>query len=162
MTQSGAGSATGSATGPSAGPAALEIEVIVDEGVKPDASAEALVGAAVATLERLKVAAGHIAIEIVSDVRIQELNKEYRAKDEPTDVLSFPVDGESIASGVIPVGEDGQLELGDVVICPPRTEDMVEATVHGVLHLCGFDHETDSGEMLEIQDEIVDQLRAGK
>ena len=37
---------------------------------------------------------------------------------------------------------------------------MVEAIVHGVLHLCGFDHETDDGEMLALQDEIVDGLKS--
>jgi probable rRNA maturation factor len=143
-------------------PAALEIEVIVDDGVDPGASPESLTGAAAATLERLGVSKGHVAIEIVDESRIHELNLEYRAKDKPTDVLSFPVDGEEIATGVVPAAGAEPVELGDVVICPPHTEDMVEATVHGILHLCGFDHESDSGEMLALQDEIVDRLRASK
>ena len=46
----------------------------------------------------------------------------------------------------------GPRELGDVVICPEHTEDLTEAVVHGVLHLCGYDHETDDGEMLALQD----------
>ena len=45
------------------------------------------------------------------------------------------------------------------MICPEHTADVVEATVHGVLHLCGFDHETDSGEMLALQAEILAGLR---
>jgi probable rRNA maturation factor len=52
----------------------------------------------------------------------------------------------------------GPRELGDVVICPEHTEDMVEAVVHGVLHLCGYDHERDDGEMLALQDRIVASL----
>jgi probable rRNA maturation factor len=94
---------------------------------------------------------GHLAVELVSEERIRELNRDYRGRDEPTDVLSFPVD-EAAASA-------GPRELGDVVICPEHTSDLVEATVHGVLHLCGFDHETDNGEMLELQRRVLRSLR---
>ena len=52
-----------------------------------------------------------------------------------------------------------QRELGDVFICPEYTEDLVEAVVHGVLHLTGMDHETDEGEMLAVQAEIMGWLR---
>ena len=69
------------------------------------------------------------------------------ACDAPTDVLSFPIDGAGPAAG--------PRELGDVVICPEHTADLVEATVHGVLHLCGYDHETDDGEMLALQESIA-------
>ena len=94
---------------------------------------------------------GHLAIELVGEDRIRELNREYRGKDEPTDVLSFPVDEDAPAVG--------PRELGDVVICPEHTADLVEATVHGVLHLCGYDHETDNGEMLELQQRVLRSLR---
>jgi probable rRNA maturation factor len=94
---------------------------------------------------------GHLAIELVDEERIRQLNREHRGKDEPTDVLSFPVDERGPAAG--------PRELGDVVICPEYTADVVEATVHGVLHLCGFDHETDDGEMLELQQQVLRSLR---
>jgi len=45
------------------------------------------------------------------------------------------------------------------VICPEQTEDLTEAVVHGVLHLCGYDHETDAGEMLALQDRVMEGLR---
>jgi probable rRNA maturation factor len=62
-------------------------------------------------------------------------------------VLSFPIDeGDS---------GPGPRELGDVVVCEPQCENVTEAVVHGVLHLCGLDHETDDGQMLEIQDRIM-------
>jgi probable rRNA maturation factor len=48
--------------------------------------------------------------------------------------------------------------LGDVVICPEQTVDLAEATVHGVLHLCGYDHENDDGEMLELEDAAMTEL----
>ena len=50
-------------------------------------------------------------------------------------------------------------ELGDVVICPEHTVDLDEAVVHGVLHLVGMDHETDEGEMLALQAEVVSWIR---
>jgi probable rRNA maturation factor len=53
----------------------------------------------------------------------------------------------------------GERELGDVVICPEHTADLDEAVVHGVLHLVGMDHETDQGEMLAVQAEVVSWLR---
>jgi probable rRNA maturation factor len=138
---------------------ALEIELVTEGGIDPGVSTESLVAAARTTLEQLGVEDGHVAIEIVGEFRIHELNLEHRGKDAPTDVLSFPVDGEEIAEhGPPPLQVTGALELGDVIINPQHTVDMHEAVVHGVLHLCGFDHEVDDGEMLELQDEIVSGL----
>jgi probable rRNA maturation factor len=93
---------------------------------------------------------GHVAVEFVDAERIAALNREHRGKDGPTDVLSFPVDERE------PVGPR---ELGDVVICPEHTGDLLEAVVHGVLHLTGMDHERDDGEMLALQAEIVGWMR---
>ena len=94
---------------------------------------------------------GHLAVELVDEERIRELNRDHRGKDEPTDVLSFPVDEDGASAG--------PRELGDVVICPEHTEDVEEAVVHGVLHLCGYDHETDDGEMLALQRRVLSELR---
>jgi probable rRNA maturation factor len=91
---------------------------------------------------------GHLAVEYVDAERIKELNAEHRGKDEPTDVLSFPIDGAEVHAS-------GPHELGDVVICPEHTADIAEAIVHGTLHLVGMDHETDNGEMLALQAEIL-------
>jgi probable rRNA maturation factor len=66
-------------------------------------------------------------------------------------VLSFPVDGAGATAG--------PRELGDVVVCAARSHDPVEVVVHGVLHLCGMDHETDSGEMRALQDRVMGELR---
>ncbi len=94
---------------------------------------------------------GHLAIAFVAADAMRRLNAIHRGVDRPTDVLSFPVDG--------PGPTAGPRELGDVVICPEHTEDLVEAVVHGVLHLCGYDHEADDGEMLAVQAEILSWLR---
>ena len=107
--------------------------------------------AAEAALAAAGVSDGHLAVAFVDEDEIRRLNREHRGRDEPTDVLSFPVDGSGDAAG--------PRELGDVVVCPPRTHDTIEVVVHGVLHLCGMDHETDSGEMLALQDRVVAELR---
>jgi probable rRNA maturation factor len=90
-------------------------------------------------------------VEFVDAERIAELNAAHRGKDGPTDVLSFGVDEDGVPAG--------PRELGDVVICPEHTEDLLEAVIHGVLHLTGMDHETDEGEMLALQAEILGWVR---
>jgi probable rRNA maturation factor len=110
----------------------------------------ALRQAAEAALRAAGVVDGHLAIELVDAERIRELNREHRGLDRPTDVLSFPVDEDGPAAG--------PRELGDVVVCPAYTHDPREAVVHGVLHLCGYDHETDNGEMLSLQDRVMELL----
>ncbi len=90
---------------------------------------------------------GHVAIAFVDEDRIRELNREHRQTDRPTDVLSFGIDEDGA-----PIGPR---ELGDVVICPPRTDNLREAIVHGALHLSGMDHEGDEGEMLALQAELM-------
>ena len=94
---------------------------------------------------------GHLSVELVGTGRIRELNRAHRALDTPTDVLAFPVDGAGEVAG--------PRELGDVVVCPNEAEDVIEAAVHGVLHLCGYDHEADGGEMLELQAAVLAELR---
>jgi probable rRNA maturation factor len=94
---------------------------------------------------------GHVAVEFVDAARIAELNEAHRDKPGPTDVLSFPIDELGATHG--------PRELGDVVICPEHTVDLEEAVVHGVLHLTGMDHETDDGEMLALQAELLSWTR---
>jgi probable rRNA maturation factor len=109
-----------------------------------------------AALAAVGVDEGHLAVEIVDPERIRQLNREHRGKDEPTDVLSFPIDELGPAAG--------PRELGDVAICPELCVDMTlnETVVHGVLHLCGHDHETDDGEMLALQAEILGSAAPGR
>jgi probable rRNA maturation factor len=94
---------------------------------------------------------GHVAIEFVDEERIRELNRDHRHVDQPTDVLSFGIDEDGASAG--------PRELGDVVICPELTADLPEAIVHGALHLVGMDHETDEGEMLALQAELLRWVR---
>ena len=132
----------------------LEIEVIGVDPVRHDGlsvtEAEQLCALALASAG---IEDGHVAIELVDEARMRELNREYRGADRPTDVLSFPVDGDGA-----PVGPR---ELGDVVICAAYASDVREAVVHGVLHLTGMDHELDDGEMLALQAELMSWTRPG-
>jgi probable rRNA maturation factor len=124
----------------------LEVDVIGDALTTAQVREACAVAASSAGIED-----GHVAVEFVDAERIAELNEQHRGKSGPTDVLSFPVDEAGTAAG--------PRELGDVVICPEHTEDLLEAVVHGVLHLTGMDHERDDGEMLALQAEIVGWLR---
>jgi len=104
-----------------------------------------------AALDAAAVGEGHLAVELVDAGRIRELNREHRNVDAPTDVLAFPIDELGATAG--------PRELGDVVICPEHCSDVTEAAVHGALHLCGYDHEADDGEMLALQARVMAGLR---
>jgi probable rRNA maturation factor len=133
----------------------LEVEVIGAELVAPTPATEQADGPTAAEVGELctlvlssaGITEGHVAVEFVDEERIRELNRDHRDHDEPTDVLSFGVDQDGPPAG--------PRELGDIVICPEQTEDVREAIVHGALHLSGMDHETDDGEMLALQAELM-------
>ena len=124
----------------------LEVEVLGESLPAEQVRRACVLAAATAGVED-----GHVAVVFATPDEIAALNAEHRGKEGPTDVLSFPVDGAGPVSG--------ERELGDVVICPQRTEDLTAAVVHGVLHLVGMDHDTDDGEMLALQAEVVSWLK---
>jgi probable rRNA maturation factor len=126
----------------------LDVEVIGIEAVVAEGpTAVELEELCALALSSAGIEEGHVAIEFVDEDRSRELNFTHRRIDSPTDVLSFGVDEAGVSAG--------PRELGDIVICPPRTEDLREAVVHGALHLSGMDHETDEGEMLALQAELM-------
>ncbi len=99
-------------------------------------------------LERI----GEVSVVLVDPETIRNLNLEFRDRDEPTDVLSFEVDG--------PYGE----MVGEVVICPECADpgmSVDELVVHGALHLGGMDHGEDFGasEMARVQRAVMEELR---
>jgi probable rRNA maturation factor len=133
----------------------LDVEVIGVDVVAPGGAEEAADGPTAAEVGELCTLAlssagiteGHVAVQFVDEERIRTLNRDYRDLDEPTDVLSFGVDEDGPAAG--------PRELGDIVICPDQTADVREAIIHGALHLSGMDHETDDGEMVALQAELM-------
>ena len=100
--------------------------------------------------------AGEVAVRVVDTQEMQELNRDFREKDKPTNVLSFPAGAlEGLPSGA-------ELPLGDIVVCAPVVRDealgqgkalgdhWAHMIVHGTLHLLGYDHETEP-EALEME-----------
>ena len=103
------------------------------------------------------------AIAFVSDRRMRALNKEFRAQDKTTDVLSFPFEADEF---------DARDDfLGDIVISLEQAQrqaaendlaleaEIKQLILHGILHLCGYDHETDDGEMNRRELELRELLK---
>jgi probable rRNA maturation factor len=129
----------------------VAVEVENHSGWRIDEQAAAGVMAAALGAEGL--GEGEVGVIFVDEPRIAELNGAHRGKPIATDVLSFPLDGRD----QLPAGLPRQ--LGDVVVCPAvaREQGTPIATllVHGALHLAGYDHETDGGEMLARQEQLL-------
>ena len=104
-----------------------------------------------AVLEALGQGHTELSVLFTNDAKIRELNYNYRDKDRPTDVLSFPQDEDA-------VDEDGRRILGDVAISVETAvqqaqdheltleQELMLLTIHGVLHLLGHDHERSAKE----------------
>ena len=101
---------------------------------------------AIHTLKAEGVQAGELNLIFVDSQNIQQLNKTYLGKGEPTDVLAFPIDSFDVST------TDTPLLLGDVIICPEKAmenakaqnktleEEIALLVLHGVLHILGYDH----------------------
>ncbi len=115
--------------------------------------------------ELLNVSGWELGIRFVSLAEMRLLNRDFRGKDEPTDVLSF---GEDLVLQQTP-----SVLKGDLAICVERVfeqakdfevtpeEELKRVTLHGFLHLQGWDHETNSPEepMLKLQEELLSRLQ---
>ena len=110
------------------------------------------------TCARVGVERATVGLMVIGPDEMARINGEHRDKPTPTDVLSFPVDGPE----ALDWPDDGPPpELGDIIICPDAAEEpLTTLAVHGLLHLVGYDHEMDDGEMLALQDDIVDAADA--
>jgi probable rRNA maturation factor len=143
----------------------IEVEVFGARGVPELPSPQGIRRICERTAARVGIEEGHVAVEFVDAGRIAELNARHRNREGPTDVLSFPIDGVDPVPGgrTLDDGLSGSRssagaitrELGDIVICPKHTVDVREAVIHGMLHLLGMDHESDDGEMLALQHELL-------
>jgi probable rRNA maturation factor len=113
-------------------------------------------------------ASGLVAVAFVDDIDIAELNARFRGVDSSTDVLSFRQADSSVDWPDHTKG--GETDLGEVVVCPavvaryaleeggsPETQ-LGWTVLHGVLHLLGYDHEKDNGEMREREEVLLSEL----
>ncbi len=124
-------------------------------------AADALRRVITGCLESLGLEDSEVHVLIAGDDRLQRLNDRYLGRNRPTDVLSFP-DGDLLPSGRILQGEvvislDAARrqaeELGH-----DELRELSELTLHGVLHLVGYDHERDHGEMDDIELQLREEL----
>lgn len=115
-----------------------------------------------------------VSVELISDRAMARLNETYRKKRGPTDVLSFPANGGPGKNGV-GLPDAGEREyVGDIAISPEtarrnarrfsRTlpEEMRILILHGMIHLAGYDHETDHGEMERLELRLRRRLGVGE
>ena len=119
--------------------------------------------------EQENVENSELSVTFVNNERIQEINKEYRHKDMPTDVISFAM--EELGEGEIAlIGVDMPRVLGDIIISIPKAKSQADEyghtfmrelgflAVHGFLHLLGYDHEVEEDEkvMFSRQKDLLD------
>lgn len=95
---------------------------------------------------------GELSVRITSDAEMRELNRRFRRKNKPTDVLSFPSDMPKLA-GDIAISADIAAANAEQLGHPLETELKI-LILHGLLHLAGYDHETDGGEMRKQEDKL--------
>jgi probable rRNA maturation factor len=133
-------------------PQPANIDLQIDPTYRPRVPAERLIQVAVATLQHGGASEGEVTLVIANDDLLHQLNRDYRGIDAPTDVLSFAAQEEAAGQDVFVSAPEAQNYLGDVVISFPTAERQAAAvghsvveelcllTVHGVLHLLGYDH----------------------
>ncbi len=152
----------------------MEINVLIEEGIAVDLDSDRLqkVVEKVLQMENLPPNV-EISLVITGQERIQELNRQYRGKDQPTDVLSFAMAEQKENEPTAFIGPpDGLLHLGEVIISYPQAEleanerghstqrEMAILIVHGVLHILGYDHEQPEKEpaMTAREKEVLTEL----
>ena len=148
------------------------VDVQVAEALQPAVIDTVLIERAVRTTltQQAYAQTVEVSIYVTTAEEVQQLNRDYRAKDAPTDVLSFADDG---ADSPFVLPPDMPRYLGDVAISWPHVvaqaaeyghsdaRELAFLTVHGVLHLLGYDHERDAeadAEMRALQDIIMTLL----
>ena len=104
--------------------------------------------------QRLAGVRGEVSILVAGNRRVQALNRRFRGKDKPTDVLSFPRDG----GGDIAISAD--IARGNAARYGHSTASELKVLVlHGMLHLAGHDHETDDGAMAKLENKLRARLK---
>ena len=157
----------------------LEIDVRNDTRYRVDEDAVAELARAV--LQAEGVAAAELGISFIGELRMRSLNRAHRDADYVTDVLAFPLEDPAEVSGGVAGEALGDREvagegspaprlLGDVVVCLRRAErqaaqgglplslETAVLLVHGILHILGYDHEIDAGDMALRQGQLLERV----
>jgi len=100
-----------------------------------------------------------IELVICDNEHIRKLNAAYRSKDHPTDVLSFPLEGDfdTLPLGSIVISSEKIYQKAGELGHTPEEESIL-LFIHGLLHLLGYDHESDSGEMRALEAKLIRSL----
>ena len=98
-----------------------------------------------------------IELIICDNSTIKEINAEFRSKNSPTDVLSFPLEGDfdTLPLGSIVMSSELIIQKAEELGHTPREESIL-LFIHGLLHLLGYDHEVDNGEMRAYEAELIE------
>lgn len=141
------------------------VEVAIEESAEDAPAVERITRFIHSVLQTMQIDGWDLSVVLCGDQQMQNLNREFRDRDETTDVLSF-----SQLEGVNPPpNSSAALYAGDVVVCLPHArrnalqfevdfeEELKRLIVHGVLHLAGFDHSDNSAvqPMLSEQERIL-------
>jgi len=104
-----------------------------------------------------------IDVTICNNSMIQQYNKAYRGKDTPTDVLSFPIDSDMdiMPLGSIVISAD-YVDQKAIELAHSQKDEFTLLFIHGLLHLLGYDHEVDNGEMRKKEASIIYKLNLPK
>jgi len=97
---------------------------------------------------------GDVAVLVTSRLKVQALNRRFRHKDKPTDVLSFPRQQGGDIAICFEIARQNALRLGHSL-----TDEIKILMLHGMLHLAGYDHETDSGQMARAEARLRARLK---
>jgi probable rRNA maturation factor len=131
---------------------------VIEVEARGGEEARELAGRLAWACRRMGLERASVGLMIVGEEEMAAINERHRGRPVPTDVLAFPVDGPEALDWP---AEGPPPELGDVVICPgAASEPLGTLAIHGLLHLLGYDHEADGGEMLAIQDRLVAEASA--
>jgi len=154
----------------------MEIDILNEQTVKNITETEEdLIKRVIGKAAEMEgIVQGEVVVTLVDDDRIQELNRDYRQIDRPTDVLSFAMNEQDEEEMEIIYEEDLLPPmLGDIVISIPRAMEQAKEyghsferelgflTVHGFLHLLGYDHQTEAEEeqMFSKQERVLEELK---
>jgi len=150
----------------------MSIEVLNESGAEVDAHELSRLSRFV--MDRMRVhPLAELCIKLVDEPTIAELNEQWMEKEGPTDVLAFPMD--ELRPGLV-TEEPEEGVLGDLVLCPavaerqaseaghPARDEVELLTVHGILHLLGYDHAEpeEHREMFGLQDRLLVDWRSAR
>jgi probable rRNA maturation factor len=153
-------------------PPPANIDLQIDPAYQPSVPAERLTRIVATALQYGGMAGAEVTLVIANDELLLQLNRDYRGIDAPTDVLSFAARDEASGQDVFVTAPEALNYLGDIIISFPTAERQAAAvghsvadelsllTVHGMLHLLGYDHASadEEADMWARQSQILAQV----